>query len=260
MKLSLLLLVLSCSIFVSGQTAQETAKNILGERFISQAEAKIAWHEIQSGDISIPYSEDVLDQCWRESASGEADYYLVPILGLDKSRLATFWNIISPDMPLVVSEPGWRLVNFKDGRILFFSWEEESFEASGNGMKLLSSLDYLEAVATISLVQKIDKSSDFLKFYFSSESLPADNNGMEGDFFTKAKTIVYSANLSSREALIIDFPKENFLPGSLKPNEFSFVIFAKGQNEVIVIQFEKGLSSLKEKKEIDYDVTSTESL
>ncbi|MEI6529214.1 MAG: hypothetical protein WCN88_02280 [Candidatus Falkowbacteria bacterium] len=260
MRTTLLLLVFSMSATVFGQTSQEAVKDILGERFISQTQAKIVWHEQKSDELLIPYSEAVLNECWRLSAIGEADYYLVPILGLNKEKLSIFWNIISPDIPLQVGQPAWRLINFKDNRILFFSWEEESLKASEKGMTLLSTLDYLEAVATINLVHGADKSSNFSKFYFSCESLPADNNGVEGDFFTKGKTIVYSANLSSREALVLDFPKENFLPGSLKPNEFSFVIFAKGQNEVIVIQFEKALSSLKEKSEIDYDVSSTECL
>lgn len=260
MRTTLLLLVSCLSATVFGQTSQGTAKDILGERFISQTEAKIVWYETKSEEILIPYSEAVLTECWRLSVRGEADYYLVPILGLNKTKLSTFWNIISPDIPLLVGQPGWRLINFKDNRILFFSWEEESTQASEKGMILLPTLDYLEAIATINLVCGTDKSPNFSKFYFSSESLPADNNGVEGDFFTKGKTIVYSANLSSHEALVLDFPKENFLPGSLKPNEFSFVIFAKGQNEVIVIQFEKALSSLKAQTEINYDVTSTESL
>ncbi len=259
MKTPLLLLGILISVAAIGQTSSETARDILGDRFITQIEAANAWCEPHVTEMPIPYTKEVLAKCRGESARGEADYYLVPSLGLNEKRLATFWSIKSPDLPLQASRSGWRLINFKPNRFIYFSWSEESEGAAEKGMKMLTPLEYLEAIATISLTRKIDKGANFEKFYFSPETLLADNNGVEGEFFSKNKTVVYAANLSGREAIIIDFPKENFMTESLKAKQISFMIFAHSQNEETIIEFEQALASLQG-KEINYVVTSIGSL
>ncbi|MFA5131629.1 MAG: hypothetical protein WC467_04420 [Patescibacteria group bacterium] len=260
MKSKLLLLGLLISTVVLGQTSQETARDILGDRFVSQAEALTAWHEPNRAELPIPYSVEVLAKCRGESVRGEADYYLVPSLGLNEKQLGTFWSIKSPDLPLKAGQSGWLLINFMRNRFLHFSWTEEKKEMTEEGMKMLTPYEYLEAVATISLVKRVDKGTNFEKFYFSPETLPPDNNGVEGDFYSKSKTVIYSTNVLKREALIIDFPKEDFMSESLKPKEISFLIFARGQNEETIIEFQEPLVSLYGKRDVSYEVTSIGSL
>lgn len=258
MKNLLMILVWSMAVSVFGQTNPSTAREILGNKFIKFEEASQIWGAISGryiyDSLPIPFSQDILKKCAQENKTGKADYYLVPILGLTNNDLLSFWKIESNCSPLSTTELGWRLINFRDENNLYFSWSEEERQAAKRGAKMLSASDYLEAVATISLTRNEEKTSNFSKFYFSPQIL-GDFHYQE--FLSKDLAIVYSANVSQREALVLYFPKENFVPVSVRPNEFSFVQFEQGQNDAIIFEFNKGLRSFT--GEINYEVSVLDS-
>jgi|GEM_PF-5124253 len=259
MKNLLMILVFSMAMSVFGQTTPKTAREILGPKFIEFNEAALTWgaianHYTSNDTLPIPFSRDTLKKCAQENKEGKADYYLVPILGLTNDELLSFWKIESNCLPLQTTTIGWRLINFFDEKDLYFSWSEEERQATRRGVKILSAPDYLEAVATISLTRDEEKTSNFTKFYFSPRIL---DDVRYKEFLPHDVAIVYSANIRQREALVLYFPKENFVPISIRPNEFSFVVFGQGQNDAIVFEFKKGLRSFT--GEIQYDVSVLDS-
>lgn len=258
MKNLLMILVLLMAVSVFGQTTPKTAREILGNKFIKFEEAAQMWGAISgryvNDSLPIPFSQDILKKCAQENKSGKADYYLVPILGLTNNDLLSFWKIESNCLPLPTTEIGWRLINFRDENSLYFSWSEEERQIAMRGAKMLPASDYLESVATISLTRNEEKTSNFTKFFFSPQIL---GDSRYPEFSPKGLAVIYSANISQREALVLYFPKENFLPVSVGPNEFSFVLFEQGRNDAIIFEFNKSLRSFA--GEINYEVSVLDS-
>ncbi len=235
MKKLVLLLFLIPLLNVWGQVSPQKAREILGERFISRQEASVFWSKLtykvtndqeigatNAPEEIIPYSETTLRKCLEKNTNG-SDFYLVPVFGLNTSDLAMFWKIHSPALPLKVSGVGWRLVDFSSNPEMYFSWQEEKDEAARQGLTLLSALDYLEVSATISLTRGKDKTSNYKKFFFSTENLVNVNNAKAD------KAIIFAANLQEKEALILDFPRECFIPALIKPEEISYIILGDKQ-------------------------------
>lgn len=259
MKKAIVIAIFSMAVFAFGQTKTKTAKEILGKNFIEETEAAAIWgaitnHQLKNSNWPIKFSRDTLEKCARENKSGKADYYLVPILGLTSDGLLAFWHIGSNCLPLETTIAGWRLIDFLSGKSLCFSWSEEDSLASQRGTKILSAADYLEVIATISLLRNEEKTSNFSKFYFSSQGL---ENYRYPEISLKECAVVYSANVQEREALVMRFPKENFMPISVKPNEFSFITFGDKQNNALVFELRNGLRSFT--GEIKYDVSVLDS-
>ena len=233
MKKLAVLLFLMPLLNVWGQVSPQKAREIMGDRFISRQEASVFWSKLSYKVINdqaaglveteevLPYPEDMLQECVNQNAQG-SDFYLVPIFGLDFTDLSAFWKIHSPNLPLRVSESGWRLVDFSVNSKIFFSWQAENEEAVKRGMKLLSALDYLEVVATINLTRGKDKTSNYKKFFFSTENLVGSDGSHD-------KTVIFAANLKGKEVLLLDFPQECFIPAVIKPEEISFIILGEKQ-------------------------------
>jgi hypothetical protein len=236
-------LCLCSALSAFGQISPEKAKEILGNKFISREEAADSWAWMAHTDaaetklMNIPYSENQLKQCALANTQG-ADFYLVPVFGLERSELSVFWNIRAQALPLKTSLAGWRLINFAKKQELCFSWQDEKDRAKEQGLKLLPALDYLELVATIKIVRGEDKTRSFAEFFFSTEAVDSqDEDDVAGD-----KVVVFAANLAQRTALLISFPQEKFLPASVKPQEISFIVLGDGQTTFCLRQIKTFVS------------------
>lgn len=235
-------LCLCSALSAFGQISPEKAKEILGNRFISREEAAEFWiclaYQTVANDqqtLTIPYSENQLKECALANTRG-ADFYLVPVFGLGRVDLNAFWDIRAQSLPLKASPAGWRLVNFASNQEQSFSWQAEKDRAEKQGLKLLPAMDYLEVVATISVVLGEDKTRNFAEFFFSTETVISCDE-IPGD-----KTIIFAANLAQRRAILLSFPQEKFLPASVKPQEISFIILEEKQTNFCIRQMQSDLS------------------
>ncbi len=239
------------------QTTPVKASLILGNNFVAQSEVVSAWgtlikSPLLTSELVIPYSDELLEKCAESNRLGETNFYLLPLVGLSKKQLSAYWNFFTTDIILINSKGAWRLINFQTNQELSFSWSKERAAAAQLGMSTLPALEYFELSASLYLARRVDVSKNFSEFYFSKESIDSNRSSFNLD----DQTIIFGTNLSRREALVIEFPKENFLPGFLKPSGFSYLVFGEGEeaNEFYVIEFTKPLCSFEPKK--DYEISS----
>jgi hypothetical protein len=246
-KLTLLIVSLLFAGTIKPQTTENLAKIIFGDNFISKDSAYAAWKEIDPSIEplsldTIPYSEATLKKYALKNENNQGQYYLVPTLGLTRTSLEKFWHF-NTDTGGPETSATYRLINFAQATQK--SWQDydqqiESMTAVSED--IIPMLDYVEAIATISLTKKSTAVSSQLQFFFINDLV--DKNNM----------IIFSTLItdSINEVVAMEFPKKNFVTGAVN-NRYAY--YSAGENLEKMVFTPLTVAGLKPGEDVDFFLT-----
>lgn len=253
------LCILSLAWIGQAQTSPETAQKILGDHFIGSQQAVAAWQSIDpeislNDQLIIPYSEETLKWFQTKTACGKRDFYLVPTLGLSDSDLEKFWDDYQglSDCP-EKTEITYRLINLKPlDSSNSTGFKELSAPMIADGGRTMPMMDYLEIIATISLVtgKNLSFQSDWLMLSEESKietspTLPSILKNFKGKLTLAYSTII---NGSCHDVIVSYFPLENFIGGNISNHKISLLATESDQTEDMILIPLKTVSCLNGEK------------
>jgi len=250
--LSLTTLWLVClTLMAQPQVSYETAKSILGKRFISSHQALAAWRDIDPSvnlaedNLAIPYDEATLTKFQSKTANGEGNFYLVPTIGLSDANLRKFWsNYYGVSSFPLKTEVVYRLVNLKPPeKSNSAGFEKLSTQMVSNDGSIMSVMAYLETVATIFLVNGENLSPRFAWLMLSEDKNVFGPRGPLRNFNGEL-TLAYSAFIagSCHEVVVSYFPKENFISGDINNRRLTLLATEADQTESMILVPLKNIS------------------
>lgn len=242
------------------QVSPETAKEILGNRFLTQEQAMSAWLNLDSNlsrqSLSIPYTEATIRWCATENQKGRANFYLLPIMALEDTILKKFWKNYEPLNYLPSrSSPGYYLVNLKMpnplsgasdreiewGFIDLFGYTDKRIEA----MDLMSPPDYFEVIATLFMATGNNFFSDWKWLIVTRDKPPQGISNFNGELI-----LAYATNIadSCRETLVTYFPQRDFTPGTISQERLTFMAIENDEVYGLNMAPLKNISCIQQEK------------
>ncbi len=242
------------------QVSPETAKEILGNRFLMQEQAMSAWLKIDSGincpPLSIPYTEATIRWCATENQKGRANFYLLPIMALEDTILKKFWKNYEPPSylpPRITAS--YRLVNLKMpnplsgasdreiewGFVDLFGYTDKRIDA----MDLMSPPDYFEVVATLSMATGNNFFSNWSWLIITRDKPPQSISNFNGELI-----LAYASNIedSCRETLVTYFPERDFTPGTITKECLTFLALENDEVYGLNMAPLKNISCIQQEK------------